>query len=336
MPISSAHHDLFHQSNTSDKMTLFRSLLDSGQLAADEALALLNSIHTELEQARGDRDIYLRYAELMQSLRQQRPDVYDQVAVKWRSLHERMHPVTEDESMMESSPKKISKQKETLTVASKGKETSKQTESAKGHKEEAKEVESEEGELGEAEESEEEQNESEEKESEVKESKEGEEEQEEEETEKEEKEKEEDESEEESEEDSEKDEKEEEEDSEEESEDEEKQDKKEDEEESEEEEGEEEEESEESESEETEEKSEEGESEVKDEHESGKEKAEEMEWPELEEAEHHEEAEETESLAEGAQIQAVEEEPMIPQSIEVEEEPEEFEGGGMEMPGMPD
>lgn len=115
MPISSNHLSLFHQATTSDKTILFCSLLDSGDLTADEALALLTTIHAELEQGRGDRGLYVRYAEMMESLHQRIPDVYEQVASKWQSLHGGTRSVTKDTpsgDFLAEKAEKVSEQKE--------------------------------------------------------------------------------------------------------------------------------------------------------------------------------------------------------------------------------
>lgn len=50
MPLTPDHHNLFHQSSTADKLALFGSLLQAGAMNAEEALALLASIHAELEE----------------------------------------------------------------------------------------------------------------------------------------------------------------------------------------------------------------------------------------------------------------------------------------------
>src|SRR6185436_6206302 len=86
MPISSSHHELFHQSNTADKISLFQSLLQSKDLNADEALALLKSIHTELEQPQGHApSVYEDYAHMMESLHHAMPEVHQHVVANWQS-----------------------------------------------------------------------------------------------------------------------------------------------------------------------------------------------------------------------------------------------------------
>src|SRR6185369_10582387 len=91
MPISPDHHSLFHSSDASDKLDLFQNLLDEHTLEADEALALLNTIHSELEQREGhDPSVYVRYARMMESLRQHMPEVHQEVTTKWEQLHSRI------------------------------------------------------------------------------------------------------------------------------------------------------------------------------------------------------------------------------------------------------
>ncbi len=85
MPISQDHHDLFHSSGTSDKLDLFQSLLDSKDLTSDEALALLNSIHRELQHPQEHKSsMHIRYAEAMESLRKQMPEIHEQILNSWR------------------------------------------------------------------------------------------------------------------------------------------------------------------------------------------------------------------------------------------------------------
>ena len=91
MPISEERHNLFHSSGIADKLSLFQSLLDSKDLDADEALALLNNIHAELEQPRGQSSsVYVRYAEVMESLQRQMPEVHQEVAARWQESHSKL------------------------------------------------------------------------------------------------------------------------------------------------------------------------------------------------------------------------------------------------------
>src|SRR5262245_48975280 len=92
MPLSASHHDLFHQSNAADKIALFQDLVQSQDLNADEALALMKSIHTELEQPQGhDRSVYASYAHMMESLHHEMPDVHQHVVENWGHPHLTIH-----------------------------------------------------------------------------------------------------------------------------------------------------------------------------------------------------------------------------------------------------
>src|SRR5258706_10994476 len=80
MPLSSSHHDLFHQSNAADKISLVQSLLQANDLNADEALALVKSIHEELAQPEGhDGSVYASYAHMMEALRHVLPETHQQM-----------------------------------------------------------------------------------------------------------------------------------------------------------------------------------------------------------------------------------------------------------------
>ena len=84
MHISSSHYDLFRNSNTKDKLTLFQLLFDATLLTVDLTLALLKIIHKELtiHQTR-DRSVYKLYAESIESLRYHMSDVLQQVVDLW-------------------------------------------------------------------------------------------------------------------------------------------------------------------------------------------------------------------------------------------------------------
>jgi len=102
MPISQDHHDLFQSSAALDKIRLFQTLLDSEDLTSTEALALLNSIHTELESAQGhDPAIFRQYAEAMESLRLKMPNIHKEVAEKWSDL-QYMHQLQQKQSQARS------------------------------------------------------------------------------------------------------------------------------------------------------------------------------------------------------------------------------------------
>ena len=90
MPISQDHNDLFHSSSAADKLLLFQSMLDAKDLESGEALALLSSIHADLEQPQSDHSTYVRYAEMMERLRQEMPEVHQAVLSTWRDAHARI------------------------------------------------------------------------------------------------------------------------------------------------------------------------------------------------------------------------------------------------------
>src|SRR5215212_4765385 len=86
MSISENHRDLFFHSATSGKLDLFQSLLDSKDLTFEEALALLSAVHAELEQPKAHlSSMYIHYAEMVESLHQQMPEIHDQVVDAWRA-----------------------------------------------------------------------------------------------------------------------------------------------------------------------------------------------------------------------------------------------------------
>jgi hypothetical protein len=86
MPIiRSSHKDLFRNSTTDDKLTLFQLLLDKKELTVDLTLALLKIIHSELKSDQyRDRSVYKRYAEAIESLRYHMMDMLQQVVDAWK------------------------------------------------------------------------------------------------------------------------------------------------------------------------------------------------------------------------------------------------------------
>lgn len=80
------HHDLFHSSDIFDHLSLFQSLLDSRDLTADQAFALLHTIRLELETPQAHRSMaYTRYGQVMESLHREMPDVYEQLVNAWKT-----------------------------------------------------------------------------------------------------------------------------------------------------------------------------------------------------------------------------------------------------------
>ncbi len=85
MSLSRNHQDLFHHPTLSDHLNLFQSLLDAKDLTSEKALALHNIIRTELERPQqNSSSVYRRYSQVMESLRRQMPEVYEQVFNGWQ------------------------------------------------------------------------------------------------------------------------------------------------------------------------------------------------------------------------------------------------------------
>jgi hypothetical protein len=102
MPISQNHHDFFHSPGALDQLNLFQSLLDAGSLTSTEALALLNTIHTELEKpGTHDHSVYTRYAEVMESLRVKMPEIYADISTSWQNLRSRLQTKPDSEESAE-------------------------------------------------------------------------------------------------------------------------------------------------------------------------------------------------------------------------------------------
>ena len=116
MSISQNHHDLFQDSSALDKLNLFQSLLDAGSLTSDEALALLNTIHAELERPEGhDHSVYTRYAEVMESLRVKMPKIHEGISANWQKLRSNMQAKADAEKIFEDNePRKKNKPTENL------------------------------------------------------------------------------------------------------------------------------------------------------------------------------------------------------------------------------
>lgn len=86
MSLSQDHNSLFRRSDISDRLSLLQSLLDSKDLTAVQAIALLNNIRAELETPQTNRSaVYRRYAQVMESLRRQMPEVHEEVVHAWEA-----------------------------------------------------------------------------------------------------------------------------------------------------------------------------------------------------------------------------------------------------------
>src|ERR1044071_2276202 len=94
MSISSSHQELFRQPSAAEKISFVRSLMETGDLHADVAMALLKSIHTELTDPQGqDHSSYASYARMMASLQHKMPDVHQHVVENWQaSRREQVQP----------------------------------------------------------------------------------------------------------------------------------------------------------------------------------------------------------------------------------------------------
>lgn len=78
--------DLFQRTNIKDKLRLFQQLFDARTLTPDAALALLNTIHRDLNAYhKADRVIYRQYAEAISSLQYHLPDTLQQVVDGWKA-----------------------------------------------------------------------------------------------------------------------------------------------------------------------------------------------------------------------------------------------------------
>jgi hypothetical protein len=86
MSLSQDYNNLFRLPDISDQLRFMQSLLDSKDLTPAEAIALLNIIRVELEAPQPHRSsVYRRYAQVMQSLSREMPDVHEQVVQAWEA-----------------------------------------------------------------------------------------------------------------------------------------------------------------------------------------------------------------------------------------------------------
>jgi hypothetical protein len=88
MSISSSHQELFRQPSAAEKISFVRSLMETGDLHADVAMALVKSIHAELAQPTHGQDhaSYASYARMMASLQHNLPDIHEHVVTNWQAL----------------------------------------------------------------------------------------------------------------------------------------------------------------------------------------------------------------------------------------------------------
>ncbi len=103
MPISPQRRELFRHTNALDKLSLLKTLLDSGDLNSDSAFALLNVSHAELSQrGRQESRAYIRYGEMMGSLQRQMPQVYRGVIARWEASRLGIQKQASDEGTQDS------------------------------------------------------------------------------------------------------------------------------------------------------------------------------------------------------------------------------------------
>jgi hypothetical protein len=85
MSISQNYKELFRYPTITEIVSTFQSLLDSRDIASDEALAFAGVIHANLRSLQGnDGYIYAKYAQAMAFLLHTMPDVYNHVVSNWR------------------------------------------------------------------------------------------------------------------------------------------------------------------------------------------------------------------------------------------------------------
>lgn len=86
MSTSSKYKELFRNSTTEDKLTLFHSLLDSNELNVSLTLALMKIIHGDLKTNQvSDRTLYKRYAATIESLRYRMLDTLQLAVAAWKN-----------------------------------------------------------------------------------------------------------------------------------------------------------------------------------------------------------------------------------------------------------
>ena len=82
--MSANFNDLFHDSGLSGMLDYLSARLSAGDLAPDEALAMLGAVHEGLSSGDvTDRHVYQQYSAIMQTLSSTMPDVHDFVVSEW-------------------------------------------------------------------------------------------------------------------------------------------------------------------------------------------------------------------------------------------------------------
>jgi hypothetical protein len=90
---SQTNKDLFRHTTPSDMLSLLWSMLDSGDIQPQEALALVGAIHAGLRNP-GERNgsTYALYARIMALLRHEMPEIHQHVVANWRLPEIRSSP----------------------------------------------------------------------------------------------------------------------------------------------------------------------------------------------------------------------------------------------------
>lgn len=86
MPNSKSLKELFRPAAVADLLSLFQSLVESGEIAPQEALALAGAIHAGLRNPPQGTNgaAYAQYARTMAFLKHHLPQVHRHVAANWR------------------------------------------------------------------------------------------------------------------------------------------------------------------------------------------------------------------------------------------------------------
>jgi len=88
MTITQNRKELFEHTTIMEIVSMFQSLLDTRDIAPEEALALAGAIHAGLRNPQGwDGSIYARYAQMMALLRYGMPEIHEHVVADWQ-LHQ--------------------------------------------------------------------------------------------------------------------------------------------------------------------------------------------------------------------------------------------------------
>jgi hypothetical protein len=88
MPNLESLRELFRPAATADVLSLFQSLVEAGEIRAEEALALAGAVHAGLRKPqRMNGAAYARYARTMAILKHHLPEVHRYITANWRPPH---------------------------------------------------------------------------------------------------------------------------------------------------------------------------------------------------------------------------------------------------------